>query len=427
MKEIATQFDESVKKERRTLDSSKIEARFMELGVKVQLNEIETRLDQLINKFKVPPDEARRNVINVFLKKHNIPKSEFFVPRKTQQVKAADIKEEGKWVTLCAKVIQLWEANQESISQVGLLGDESGTIKFTKWAKAALPAVEEGKSYIFRNVITSEWQGQFSVKLNRTSEIVPMEEDIKVETPQIRASEIKEDGKWVTLRGKVIQLWEANQESISQVGLLGDESGTIKFTKWAKDALHAVEEGKSYLFKNAITSEWQGQFSVKLNKTSEIIPIKEDIEVGSTPVEFSGAIVDIQSGSGLIKRCPECNRALVKGACGEHGKVEGIYDLRVKAVMDDGEKTQDILLNREVTESLVGITLDKAKEMATEALDQAVVLDVIKSKLVGRYFVAAGARLDRFILVETITHDFKPIKEIISKLLAAGLPVAQEA
>lgn len=313
MKEIATQ----------------IVARFSELGVKVQQSEIETRLDALVNKFKVPPEEARRNVINYFLKEHNIPKTEFFTPR---------------------------------------------------------------------------------------------------EAPQVKASDIKEDGKWVTLRAKVIQLWESNQESISQVGLLGDESGTIKFTKWAKSALPPVEEGKSYLFKKVITSEWQGQFSVKLNKTSEIIPIKEDIEVGSTTVEFSGAIVDIQSGSGLIKRCPECNRALVKGTCGEHGKVEGIYDLRIKAVMDDGERVQDLLLNREVTETLTGITLDKAKEMATEALDQAVVLDLIKSKLVGRYFVASGAKLDRFILVESIRQDIKPIEEEIKKLLFTGAQqVAQEA
>ncbi len=307
----------------------KIEARFSELGVKVQISDIETRLDQLINKFKVPPEEARRNVINYFLKVHNIPRTEFFAQRETQLVKISDI---------------------------------------------------------------------------------------------------KEDGKWVTLRGKVIQLWENTHESVSQVGLLGDESGTIKFTKWSKAALPPVEEGKSYLFKNVITSEWQGQFSVKLNKSSEIIPLKEDIEVGSKLIEFRGAIVDVQSGSGLIKRCPECNRALVKGACGEHGKVEGQYDLRVKAVLDDGEKVQDILMSREVTEALIGITLDKAKEMATEALDQAVVLDMIKSKLIGRYFIVSGAKLDRFILVNSIKQDVKPIEEEVKKLLAAAAPqAAQEA
>ncbi|SNQ61520.1 replication protein A [Candidatus Methanoperedens nitratireducens] len=408
--------------------ATKIEARFSELGVKVQPSEIETRLDQLINKYKVPPEEARRNVINYFLKQHNIPKTEFFAPKETTTVKVSEIKEDGKWVTLRVKVVQLWDSNQEAISQAGLIGDESGTIKFTKWKKAALPSIEEGKNYLFKNVTTSEWQGQFSIKLNRTSEIIPIKEEINIEMPQVKASDIKEDGKWVTLRAKVVQLWETNHESVSQVGLLGDESGTIKFTKWKKANLPQVEEGKSYLFKNVTTSEWQGQFSIKLNKTSAIEPIKEDIEVGSTLTEYRGAIVDIQSGSGLIKRCPECNRALVKGACGEHGKVEGIYDLRVKAVMDDGEKVQDILLNREVTEALIGITIQKAKEMATEALDQSVVLDLIKSKLIGRYFIVSGKRLDRFILVDTISQDVNPMDEDIKKLLAtAAQQVAQEA
>ena len=312
MKEIATQ----------------IEARFTELGVKVELNEIESRLNRLINEFKVPVEEARRNVISYFLKEHDIPRTEFYTPRETEPVKTSDIDEDGKWITLRAKVVQLWESNHDSISQVGLVGDESGTIKFTKWAKAELPDVEEGKCYMFKNITTSEWQGQFSVKFN---------------------------------------------------------------------------------------------------KTSEIVPIDEDIEVGSIPVEFRGAIVDIQNGSGLIKRCPECNRALVKGACGEHGKVDGVYDLRVKAVMDNGEKVQDILLNREMTESFVGITLDEAKDMATEALDQAVVCDMIKNKLVGRYFVASGAKLDRFILVESIKQDEEPIDEEINMLLASATPVAQEA
>lgn len=404
----------------------RIEARFSELGVKVQTSEIETRLDQLINKFKVPQEEARRNVINFFLKQHNIPKTEFFAPQETPTVKVSDIKEDGKWVTMRGKIVQLWDNDQDAIAQSGLIGDESGTIKFTKWTKAALPQVEEGKSYLFKNVTTSKWQGQFSIKLNRTSEVILINEDIKIEMPQVKVSDIKEDGKWVTMRGKVVQLWETNHESVSQVGLLGDESGTIKFTKWTKSGLPQVEEGKSYLFKNVTTSEWQGQFSIKLNKTSEIVPIKEDIEVSRSLVEYSGAIVDIQSGSGLIKRCPECNRALMKGACGEHGKVEGIYDLRIKAVMDDGEKVQDILLNREVTEALIGITLEKAREMATEALDQAVVLDLIKNKLVGRYFTVSGAKLDRFILVDAIRQDMKPIEDDIKRLLGVS-SVAQEA
>ncbi len=302
--------------------AEQIVTRFSELGVKIETGEIDARLDQLINRFKVPPEEARRNVINYFLKRHNIPKTEFFASRVSPEVRASDVKESGKWVTLRCKVIQLWDANHESLSQAGLLGDESGTIAFKKWVKAGLPQVEEGKSYIFKNVATSEWQGRFSVSLNRTT---------------------------------------------------------------------------------------------------EIIPIGEEIKVGKTIVEFQGALVDIQNGSGLIKRCPECNRALVKGACGEHGKVEGIYDLRVKAVMDDGEKVQDILMNREVTEAFTGITLNKAKEMATEALDQSVVLDVIKTKMVGRYYIVTGPKLDRFILVDRIEQNVRPVDEDIKRILATSV------
>ena len=81
-----------------------------------------------------------------------------------------------------------------------------------------------------------------------------------------------------------------------------------------------------------------------------------------------------------------------------------------------------------MTEAFTGVTLDKAKEMATEALDQAVVLDVIKNKLVGRYYVVTGPRLDRFILVDTIKQDETPIEDDIKRILAAtAAPVAQEA
>ncbi|MFZ2412117.1 MAG: replication factor A, partial [Candidatus Methanoperedens sp.] len=83
--------------------AKQIEARFLELGVKVQTSEIETQLDQLINKFKVPPEEARRNVVNSLLVKHNIPKANYFATHDTPQVKTSDIKEDGNWVSVRGK------------------------------------------------------------------------------------------------------------------------------------------------------------------------------------------------------------------------------------------------------------------------------------------------------------------------------------
>jgi replication factor A1 len=220
------------------------------------------------------------------------------------------------------------------------------------------------------------------------------------DSPLTKIKDITSDGKWISLKAKVVQLWENEKPSISQIGLLGDDTGTIKFVVWTKSDLPLLEEGKSYIFKNLVTDSWQGRFSVKLNKTTTIVPT-EDVEVANSDTVMTGAIVDVQSGSGLVKRCPECNRILVKGACVDHGKQEGEYDLRVKAVIDDGRIAQDIILNQEMTYKVTGIDVKVAKKMAMDAVDPAVVLDEIKRILLGKYFTVKGPVLgSRYLLVK---------------------------
>ena len=383
-----------------------ISARLRDQKIEVPDEEIASRLKKLIVDFRVPEGEARRSVLNYFLKEHGIMPQ---VRASSEKVKISEIKEAGKWVDLEIKVLDLWEPATEAISQTGLIGDGSGSMKFVKWAKSELPNLELGQSYLLKRVVTDEFQGRFSVKLNRTSQIEPLEKEVEAR-PASRAAqavkvvEITESGLWVDLKVKVAQLWEANSDSISQSGLVGDETGSIKFVKWVKADLPNLEEGKSYLLRNLVTDEFQGRFSVKLNRTSQIEPLDVDVEIGSQAAEFSGALVDVQKGSGLIKRCPVCKRSLAKGVCSEHGKVDGTYDLRIKAVLDDGRRVQDVLINRETTERLVGLTLDDAKQMAMEALDHEVVRGLIESKLMGRYFSITGPRVDRYILVETINE-----------------------
>ena len=389
--------------------AKQIEGRFSLMGFNIPISEIESRLEKLVNEFKVPPEEARRSVVNYFLKEYNIPRGDFYVQQgEVTTIKVSDITTEGKWVNISAKVVQLWDNTHESIDQVGMIGDETGIIKFNKWAKAELSPLEEGKCYQFKNVVTNSFQERFQINFNRTSQIEEIQEEIEVSTqqseaPTVKISDITTEGKWINISAKVAQIWDNTHESIDQVGLIGDETGIIKFNKWAKAELPPLEEGKSYQFKNVVTDSYQEMFQINFNRTSLIEEIQEDIEIGTQEVEFSGVMVDIQAGSGLIKRCTECNRALIKGVCGEHGKVEGTYDLRIKAVIDDGVSVQDALVNREVTEQLTGITLDDAKQMATKELDQEVVLVKIKEGLLGKYYSIKGPRLDRHILVENIS------------------------
>ncbi|WP_407355593.1 replication factor A [Methanolobus sp. WCC5] len=302
--------------------AQEISARFNELGVEIPIGEIEERLDKMINKFKVPKEEARRSVVNYFLKLHNLNRGEFYT----------------------------------------------------------------GQS----------------------------------ESPLAKISDITEDGKWLNIRGKVVQLWDNTHESISQVGLMGDEGGTLKFIVWESAGAPLVEEGRSYLFRSVVVNEWNGKFELNVNKSSSIESIDEDIEVGTATLEFRGAMVDIQAGSGLIKRCPHCNRALTKGACMEHGKVEGVYDLRIKAVIDDGAVVQDAILKKDLVEEITGLTLEKAIAMAADALDQGVVLEQMKTQLVGKYYLVTGSRVDRYLLADSISPVFSYEQSELDELIASA-------
>jgi replication factor A1 len=403
-----------------------IKSRLRDQKIDVSDEDIESRLKKLIVDFRVPEAEARRSVLNYFLKEHGVMPA---VRASSEKVKISEIKEAGRWVDLEVKVLDLWEPAAETISQTGLVGDGTGSLKFVKWAKSGLPNLELGKSYLLKRLVTDEFQGRFSVKLNRTSQIEPLEGDIDAKSSDkgaaqiMKVAEINEPGRWVDIEVKVAQLWETNSDAISQSGLVGDETGTIRFVKWAKAELPDLVEGKSYSLKNLVTDEFQGKFSVKLNRTSQIESLETDIEIGSVAAEFSGALVDVQKGSGLIKRCPVCKRSLAKGVCTNHGKVDGTYDLRIKAVLDDGRRVQDVLINRETTERLASLTLEEAKLMAMEALDHEVVRSLIESKMVGRYYSATGPRVDRYLLVESI-NELPAISESQVNEALASLEVA---
>jgi replication factor A1 len=208
--------------------------------------------------------------------------------------------------------------------------------------------------------------------------------------------------EWVDITGKVIELWESDADAVGQVGLLGDETGRIKFTAWAKSDLDTLEEGSVYQLENVVTGEYQGRYSVKLNSNTRITPSDEAIEVGDNTTEVEGALVAIQSGSGLIKRCPheDCTRVLSDGRCSEHGEVEGEFDLRVKGVLDDGYDIEEVIFNQEMTEDLADITLAEAKERAMDTLDTTVVGDDIRADVLGGYYRVGGPKLGRYVLVD---------------------------
>jgi replication factor A1 len=156
---------------------------------------------------------------------------------------------------------------------------------------------------------------------------------------------------------------------------------------------------------------------VNVTRTSEIVEIDEDIKLPPREIEVVGALVAIQQNSGLIQRCSVCNRAMTKGICPIHGKVEGYDDLRIKGVLDDGDNFYEIILNEENIKKLTGIDLEKAKKIASERLDRNAVLSELKNKLLGRYLKVIGTRGGRYLIVRDVEFVSKVDVNEVERLL----------
>ena len=397
--------------------STAIQKLLSDNGAEVDIFEIKSRLDELISIFKVPAAEAQRSVTNAFLKKYNISKEKVFIGKGAAVTKKiADINEMAQmpdtWINVTGKVIQLWDNHHESITQVGLIGDETGVTKFILWSRSGLNPLELNKVYDFKNAVVKSWNGKVNVDLNRASAIGLSETEITVlrseaadadKTNEIRkVAELNRDGMWTDLKATVVQLFENTHESIAFAGILGDETGTMRFTAWKTSGIENIEAGKSYLLSNAIIKEWNSNFAAELTRIGKMEESEEIIEVKPAVYEVTGCAVDIQAGSGLIRRCPDCSKVLSKGLCAEHGKVKGKYDLRIKAVFDDGIRAHEAVMNCALTEKTLGISLEDAVLMATETLDPECVNDLIKKEFLGKYYSVRGFRTDRFIIAESV-------------------------
>lgn len=94
----------------------------------------------------------------------------------------------GQWADIEAKVIQLWDNDHESISQVGIIGDDTSIVKFVSWNKSNLPLMEEGVEYRITNLPVSEYGDNLQVSLNKNTTIeqiggmqtaLPTDEDLR--------------------------------------------------------------------------------------------------------------------------------------------------------------------------------------------------------------------------------------------------------
>jgi replication factor A1 len=372
--------------------SGKMEAR----GIAVDRSRIESKIRRLVEEFGVQLAEAERTVMNELAREHSLPS-----PGARAQEREIQGLSAGEWVTVQGKVVALTNPPTPAIAQAGILADPSGAVRFTVWARAKARPLSAGTWYRIESAVVDEFRGVEKLNIHSGTSIT----EVESETPLIPAVVPVRDLRVGvgSVRVKVVQDWEPGHERMLQAGLLGDETGTIKFTIWKEEGKEKLVQGKVYSIYYALVDEFNGRLQLNLS-TAICLPEEGDIRV-TEGEEVRGVIVHLAPGSGLIKRCPVegCNRVLSRqNYCPVHEIQKDFrYDLRIKGVLDDGIRTRNLLAQKEIVEVLSGMKLEEAVALAESSpLGMDEVFYRIRDAILGRYFQVRGSEFDGRILVK---------------------------
>jgi replication factor A1 len=291
----------------------------------------------------------------------------------------------------------------------GRLADETGVIDYTAWEDFGL---SPGDTITAGNAGVREWDGEPELNLGESTSLSFIEESLEVPYESggdAQLAELRTGDRAVTIEVSVLECERKtidgrDGETDILSGVFGDESGRLPFTNW--DPAPEIEDGGTVRIENAYVQEFRGVPEVNVSEFSRVSALDREIDVGTNTstmdvgdavatggiydVEVVGNLLAVRDGSGLIQRCPECYRVIQKGQCRTHGDVDGIDDLRVKAILDDGTGTVTVVLDDDLTERVYDGTLEDALEQAREAMDQEVVADRIRERIVGREYRVRG-------------------------------------
>ncbi|WP_435358519.1 Single-stranded DNA binding protein [Haloarchaeobius sp. DFWS5] len=377
-----------------------------DLGVDKQ--EVKSDLENLLS-YSVPMDEAVQS-----LRRKYGDDSGGGGGSAPSEKRIGDITPDDGNVSVTGRVLSVGKRSiqtqgEEKVIFEGELADESGKISYTAWTDFGLSA---GDTIQAGNAGVREWDGNAELNLGESTSLSFLEDDLDVPYDvggDATLRELRSGDRGVTVEVSVEEVERRtidgrNGETDILSGVFGDESGRLPFTCW--EVSEAIEAGKPVRIENAYVREYRGVPEVNVSEFTTVTELDHDVSVGEAATEMAiddaissggiydvalvGNVIAVRDGSGLIERCPECNRVVQNGQCRAHGDVDGEDDLRVKAILDDGSATATVVLDRDLTEKVYDGTLEDAKDEARDAMDKEVVADSIRERIVGFEYRVRG-------------------------------------
>jgi len=373
-------------------------------GTTVNQATIKEELARLLE-FKVPVEEAKRSL----LKKYgNIDLPSV---KKLSELGAGErnIEVTARILEINTKVVGI--KGQERTIFMGTMVDETGARSFTAWDDFGL---EKGDVVKVINAYIRMWQGMPEINFGARSKVEKLDSTVMepllskdLERPVLLA-ELKEGEPAVHT---VIKIMESHHQDINTkngprtivAGIAVDSTAKLPFTSWVPSP--ELRTGNTVEIKNAYMRSWQGIPTINMGEFTSIshsgtpiddsdiarvmdpIPISLDKITdrdGAFDVSIEGNIISVRPGSGLITRCPECNRVIQKNICRVHGLVEGRNDMRIKSILDDGTGALTVVLDADITKKVTGYSIEKAREVTSANMNPSAVEEKIRNKLMGQ-------------------------------------------
>ena len=343
--------------------------------------------------YGVPVDQAKQTLIKKF-------GGDIAAPIKTsssaERTLVTDLKPGMGSVNLLGRVISINSRDrtikgEERKIFFGIIGDESGTIPFTAWKDFEL---EKGDVVEVANAYTREWQGTIQLNFGDRVQINKTDGDKLAETSYepkpVKLKDLRQGLGMIEVTARILSITEREVTTNGVTkkvfsGIIGDETGKAQFTSWHD---FKIKDGDVLRISGGYIKTWKGIPQLTFDKNanvktldskkipksdikSERMPIFQLVEKkGGLDVEIEGTIIEIRPGSGLVERCPECNRVLINSECSIHGKVKGNSDIRIKLVVDDGTGAVSGILGRETTEKLLGKSLEECQKQGENKIEQ---------------------------------------------------------
>jgi len=386
---------------------------------KVTREELEKEFKKFLE-YGVPIEHAKQTLLKKF--------GGNFVPTSTERSLLADIVPNQKSINVISRVVTINPKNvtikgEDRKIFFGILADESGTIPFTAWNNFDL---EKGDVVEISNAYSTEWQGAIKINLGDRTKIEKTDDskvpESSIEPKEYKIKDLKSGLGSVEVTARILQI-NQREVDVNEVkkkvfsGTIGDETGKAQFTSWHDFKL---EEEDVVKITGGYVKSWKGipqltfdeKATVKKLDSSKIekkdisakkLPIHELVEkYGALDGEVEGTIIQIKERSGLVHRCPECNRVLLNNECNIHGAVKGVTDLRIKLILDDGTGAITGIINRELTEKLLGKTL---KELEKTKTDEKLIFEDINKTLFAHIIKIRGNALGDDFGVSIIAKD----------------------